>query len=388
MIRARRGAGRHALAPALLGALALAAGCSSTPNGAGSGTEALSKQDLVAISFVSPERGFGIAEPQATNGTTIPLELDSTTDGGRRWRSVGPLPGTESAGGKPLMVFTDDRTGFLRGPRGLYVTHDGGRTWALQALAGRVLDLAVAGGRVWVALSTCPAEPEGAAVKQPCSVEAAASDDDGDSFQPLTDLPFAQYEGGQVVAPSKHTAYIATWRPAGTASGSGELLATDDGGTAWRSLQLPCPAAYQLGGALSLGGNTLWLACLGQGSGGAEGKVLYRSTDGGAGWAAVSSYAVGGATGAPGGAPSGTLEGLEATSPSDAVLLTVNGGLARTVDGGSTWSPAVPDVAGYDGVLAFADPRHGWLAAYTVFSSVPGVWRTTDGSASWRSSAA
>jgi hypothetical protein len=391
-VRARRGPcpggrARSATARAMtaLGLTALLAGaCSSPatpsarPGGSGLGDE------LVALSFVDHRHGFGISEPQSANGLALPLEVVVTRDGGRSWRAVGPAPGKHALTARFVLHFMDVRNGFLRGSNGLFVTHDGGRTWAFQSLSGRVLAIASAGGRAWVGVTTCPSSPAGGYGGSGCTVGVEVSDDRGRTWAPLAGVPHAAYEGGEVVAESATAADFAAWRPAGP-TGTGVLLTTTDGGTRWASAPLPCPDAYQLSGAFAIGGGTLWLACLGQGSGGTEGKVLYRSADAGGHWLAASGYALGGPTRSPGGAPVGSLEGLEAVTSSQAIVLTVNGGVQRSTDGGTTWQTVLPDVSGFRGVLTFADDRFGWVAAYTASASAPGLWHTSDGGAEWAS---
>jgi hypothetical protein len=80
-----------------------------------------------AISFSSPTTGWMVA----TCGSTSPLQLLVTYDGGRSWaKSATPLAPNEAP------VFFDQRHGLMFGDGGLLATSDGGATWSVRTTQG------------------------------------------------------------------------------------------------------------------------------------------------------------------------------------------------------------------------------------------------------------
>jgi hypothetical protein len=84
------------------------------------------------VSFVSPDVGWLL-----TGG---PSMMD-TTDGGRTWTTLPPLPADVPADATRIR-FADATTGYLYGPSVLYLTTDGGRNWTRQLGGAFALDLA------------------------------------------------------------------------------------------------------------------------------------------------------------------------------------------------------------------------------------------------------
>jgi photosystem II stability/assembly factor-like uncharacterized protein len=96
------------------------------------------------FTFLNAQLGWALV----TNGLYSELrqtELLQTADGGATWTSTGQLPEVPFLGGWSLtqispIRFIDPRTGWYLGSDStdheiLYVTHDGGRTWAKQTIA-------------------------------------------------------------------------------------------------------------------------------------------------------------------------------------------------------------------------------------------------------------
>ena len=112
------------------------------------------------------------------------------------------------------------------------------------------------------------------------------------------------------------------------------------------------------------------------------GKLLV-STDGGSSWTAYRE-----ADWRPLMGP--TLQGVSFAGPSTGWIVGTDGLVRRTTDGGATWSPLDPPIAGGElvGVLA-RDATHVWTWSGSESSDAPGVFeggmlaRSVDGGASW-----
>jgi photosystem II stability/assembly factor-like uncharacterized protein len=348
---------------------------------------------LVALSFIDDEDGFWIYENQTTASGT-PLDLVQTNNAGTTWEVVAQTPDPGIAIGGASLLFIDAQDGFLWGPSGLFATHDGGHSWVSVPLSGRVVDVTSTPDSVWATVSTCPEDPAAAPITAPCSVGVETSSDAGRTWHGLGGVPADAYEVGQLAFDSPSIVFLGEWRSAGALPlAPGVLLVTTDGGASWTTHPLPCPSSYRLGGMLSVApsSGTVWMVCHGQGSGGIGGLVIYRSTDSGATWQAESGCMLGGATGVPQppNAPCGKLQDFVALSSTEAFALSINGGLVRTDDGGVSWSPAgssamQTESSGFLGALDFVDPTHGWVSFWiTVVGPWHGLWRTTDGGATW-----
>lgn len=343
----------------------------------------------MAVSFVDATHGFGVYAPQtATN--TLPLQVVETSNSGSTWEIVGPSPvgGTDPTT-FPSMLFIDNEDGLVYNSSGLFATHDGGKTWSTVSLPGQVLRVSTSQGsgrqEIWVTYTTCPVSPSAS----PCGAGVDVSANTGRTWKPLV-LPTSPYRQAQVVIGSRGALFLGLWSSAGAESDPGELLVSNDQGTTWTTHVLPCPVGYRLGGQLSVAPDdtldTVWMVCTGQGSGGMEGVVIYRSEDDGQTWTAESSYELGGPTGVRGGAPGGRIEDLVALASTEALALQVNGGLVLSNDGGATWKMAGTSAMsqGFLGTLDMLDASDGWVAFWITVPGYKGLWHTTDGATTWQ----
>jgi len=345
---------------------------------------------LVAVSFVDDHNGFGIYDPNG-GASGLPLEIAETADAGASWQVVGesPITSTENLATQPILFFTGREDGFVYDDTStLYSTRDGGKSWIRKSLPGDVVDLANSAEGIWLLWTSCPVSPSSA----PCSAGAETTEKAGRRFETRA-LPYSPYRFAQVGFGLGDTVFLGLWAPATGEGDPGELLVSHDGGSSWSVRTFPCPQGYRLGGQLSVdaSSDTIWMLCLGQGSGGTRGVVIYRSTDEGVDWIAESSYSLGGPTGVREGAPSGQLEKLAAVSATGAFALTRIGGLEESTDGGITWRSVGPGamqnaVDGVSGELDVVDSDHAWVVAFTAGPRGvlgPGTWRTVDGGANW-----
>ena len=105
-----------------------------------------------SVTFVSGTVGAVIG--QTASGCEA---VAATSDYGRSWTKVDPPPAGQPNGdsGVSQIRFLEATNGWAYGP-GLYVTHDGGATWAkASGVRGRVIDLATVGASAYAVAASC-----------------------------------------------------------------------------------------------------------------------------------------------------------------------------------------------------------------------------------------
>ena len=357
--------------------------------------------NLSSVVFVGELHGFALV---VHGSQTV---LATSADAGATWSVVDPsLP----LGFPAQFEFSDRAHGYLwggppssSGSVPLWITSDGGRTWAQAALGPVVSDVSAIGPDVWAVVGACPISLTAVAS---CPVVVEVSTDNGATWSPtragppLSENPEVSVNDGNIelarITPTR--AYVLSFasRPGGPDAG-GNVAYTADGGLTWSARPDPCPPSFDFGEQIAASGSEdLWVVCASQASAGSQAKALYRSSDGGAHWrlAAAANAPVlsgGKVLGAGGGLPvSGYVtpyslghHNLAVLTANDAWLFPDRSGVFETTDGGETWS-AVVGLAragladGGTGNVVFVDATHGWVCE-------PGtaLWRTTDGR-SWQ----
>jgi hypothetical protein len=213
-------------------------------------------------------------------GNPVCTSMVRSQDDGRTWVGIH-APEAGVGGDTPDAVreirFATAMDGYAYGPT-LFETHDGGDTWTRRNLSSQVLDLAVAGNRVWVVLARCdgvsctsPRLMSGDVGGGPLSTEAGVTLPSPVSLARLGD------GGGTLslmVGGGKSTA---VWRLAP--------------GGRWREGNpRPCDAVVDVPSRLGAvtpaadGSGLLAAGCLGTGGGGATLATVVTSTDGGTSW--------------------------------------------------------------------------------------------------------
>lgn len=203
----------------------------------------------MSVTFIDRSTGW------ALGGRTIAR----TTDGGRSWRAL-PAPAADLTG----LRFADRRHGFAYGAT-LHATQDGGATWATVGVPGRVVDLAVAAGRVWVASS---------AVGRVRLLTGGLSG-------PLTQVASAtapDQPGDLQVVAQGGTGYLVTG-PAGPAARPRLVALT---GSTASDRTLPCASGESP--ALAASASRLALVCAGDVGAGQQAKTAWTSSNGGRTW--------------------------------------------------------------------------------------------------------
>jgi len=329
--------------------------------------------------FIGPNRGFALA---TTEPDGIPSERLALSDSaGASWQITGSaLP---VAGDFSTLDFLDSETGYVYGPAGLLVTFSGGRSWKQAPIDGEVERVIPIGSDVWATYASCPGVPS---PTESCSVGVEISEDAGLSWRPVAAEPplVEGAGGGDVLArTSLSAAYLLSF-----GADDGGLVVTRDGGRRWTPLPDPCARGWSTESMAAPGNGDLWLICGGAPSGNGQPKSVYRSADAGVSWRLVASTgSTPSSEGAVGEIPlAGYVSQLATVSPKIAWLGLGGVGVARTTDGGATWSlvQGIVDAGGSADVgvtfIATGDDEivDGWALGFGY-----AVWHTTNAT-TWR----
>src|SRR5579859_3347242 len=158
------------LVVATAGLLIAAAACGGASPGIAQGTArgpvapAGGPLTVLSTSFVSASAGWLLATPCADQVQTCrTIVMRKTVDGGRTWYAVQApdappadmFQGSPPANAVGTVLFTSARAGWAFGPA-LWQTRDGGLTWRkMRGPGGPVLDLGMAGDRVFAVTGRC-----------------------------------------------------------------------------------------------------------------------------------------------------------------------------------------------------------------------------------------
>jgi hypothetical protein len=340
-----------------------------------------------SVTFIGTRTGWvigqaGIPGHCATSSCT---SVARTSDAGGTWAGVpAPLAGApDGATGVSKIRFLDRADGWAFGPE-LYVTHNGGQTWARVGTGGlRVTALETAGNQVFAVFASCTGS--GPAYAGRCTSftlysSSAAREDWAPVGAATTGLTDGTASEAVSLVLTETTGYLLG--PGGTL-----YAGPVDGSAAWQrvgSLASSCtvgPAQSdgQPTGALlgALNPSKLILACVSDSSGGSslasqQQKLIFSSTDSGVSWLPMAT------------APAAGLAYWLAASPSEGVILGTDRGIDVLPAGGGGWrmatlkgaAPAggfgyVGMTTGDQGIALPADPASGT------------VWFTFDGGQSW-----
>ena len=137
-------ASRPAQAAPATGAAGKASGATRTTGNAAATGSGIAGSRLTAIAFVSRADGYGMFTRQA--GGRCQILAGRTTDGGARFGTLASVTTWPCGENPPVSFLAADGHGdaFLYDPK-LFVSHDGGRTWAPGHQPGTVLAVATAG---------------------------------------------------------------------------------------------------------------------------------------------------------------------------------------------------------------------------------------------------
>ncbi len=260
-----------------------------------------------------------------------------TTDGGPHFTRIAAPP-TRAVYN---IRFADARDGYAYEPQ-LWITHNGGRTWTSNRSFG-ANELAIAGGFVYAVAKT------GVAASQLMRSPVAHND-----WQLLKGAGHGQLSGLWV----QGTTVIIQ-------AGNRLLVSTDRGARfrRVRGVQHAGDCSYDAVSPASV----LWAVC----STGMALDEILRSTDSGNTFTRAANV------------PNGPIDAFTAASSTEAVV-SGQGPLYRTADGGASWTPVTAPSAGWT-YLGFSDATHGAAIGNFGSGGHPNsrLYYTTDGGTSY-----
>ena len=352
--------------------------------------------DLRWVDFVSPTRGWALAEVQGR------VRVARTSDGGLSWAVVGAALPTSAGGPTPTRLvvalagnglgtnvaglYAYTGTGPLGdgGDRRLYVSLDRGSSWNVVEFPGPVVGVApplgpggstlgppVSDGELWALVGSVP---EGGRTR-PARLEVSV--DAGRTWKSTASIP-GSGNIGQLARVSQRVGFVVSESTAGGRLSS-SLFETTDGGSSWQRLSDPC-GTFPDQQLSAVNVEHLWLACGSQPAGNLQAKSVYFSTDAARSWRQTTSVGLAKATSIGALGRSGYIIGLAAVSDQEVWLALGRGPVDVTTDQGRTWRPAFLLPWGTGGVVqvTFIDATHGWAL------TPQGLWRTSDG-VQWQS---
>jgi photosystem II stability/assembly factor-like uncharacterized protein len=351
---------------------------------------------LVTLAMSSTASGFGLIQDQ---GTARCVDyVGSTSDGGAHFgflRRLASWRCASSSSPVALLASDGDGDGFAYGPA-LFVTHDGGSSWARSAQPGAVLAVSAVGRSIWMVQEECAH----ATSTRLCSLRLLQSADGGRSWAPSRAQPpgavanrgLAAGDSAQgqswLVRASASAAYLFGSPRSSTQAATvyAPLWSTDDGGSSWTQRRIPCRAGLSVVASVAPGG-ALVTVCAGGPGAGAQGKATAVSTDGGRTWSVhnrcdelgqprCASYPL----------IYGYLGEVDATSAGTFYVIGLRSQLLVTHDGGASWTAlaTVGDVNGSPAQVIFFGAREGIVLGRLNNATAPvAIWHTSDGGASW-----
>ncbi len=349
---------------------------------------------ITDVAFFNPEKGYGVFTRQ--DGAGCQDLVGPTTNGGV---TFGPLVTVSlwicaKGDSANTLAFDDHGDGFLYGP-GLYVTHNGGKTWSRNTQPGAVLSVEALGSSVWMVQARCPTSTVRA-----CPLQLLESNDGGrtwsSSAAPASALsnPYVDEAQGQtwLVRINQSSAYLLSnpvTNPEGDAD-QAPLWFTADSGRSWFTRSIPCKIDGQSVVLSAAPDGTLIAVCAGEPGAGEQMKSVLRSFNSGITWT-VESYCplIGSAAEASCASEtlnSGYLSEIDVVSANTVYLVGNRSALLVSRDGGASWQvvPSIGDTSDGTQRVIFFNGLAGLVFGFDPNKSdLPTLWVTRDGGTKW-----
>ena len=113
---------------------------------------------VARVAFRDDSHGYGLFWTADPVSLSCRMSVAPTDDGGTTFGPATPVGPTTQRCADGGLSFDDAGDGFVFGP-GLWVTHDGGRSWSDAHLAGTVLSVVAVGLSVWMLQAACGPDP-------------------------------------------------------------------------------------------------------------------------------------------------------------------------------------------------------------------------------------
>ncbi len=341
----------------------------------------VSSEELVSTAFASPQRGYGLFEPQ--DGTKCEAVAARTTDGGAKFGPALPITSWNCNNAvPPVTSIAADSAGdvFGYGPE-LFIYRNATGRFVSAPHSGTVLSVSAVGRSVWMLLERC----QGSSPKS-CPLELVESVNGGRSWHAAKTQPPAAPPGKpSLLRTGSASGYVVVPDMNNTGKADSPLLwHTSNGGRTWSHSRIPCGQDAMSVALSRAPGGELVAVCSGEPSAGSEGKTTTLSANDGRSWTKPVGCIFGKSC------PDMVLLGgytsdIAAISAKTIYLIGARGPLLVSSDAGQRWREVKSIGAFNNGVaqVVFFGKSDGVVFGDNFNTGAIEIWHTSDGGASW-----
>ncbi len=371
-------------------ALALAAGTAAWGSASAarsalpraSATFSVTTEELVSTAFASPQRGYGLFEPQG--GTRCEAVAARTTDGGARFAPALPVTSWNCNNAlPPVTSIAADSAGdvFAYGPK-LFIYRNATGKFVSSPQRGTVLSVSAVGRTVWMLLERC----QGASPKS-CPLDLVESVNGGRSWAAVKTQPPAATPGNpSLLRTGSASGYVVSPDMNNTGKADSALLSyTSNGGRTWSHSRIPCGQDAMSVALARAPGGELVAVCSSEPTAGSEGKTTTLSHNGGRSWTKPVGCLLLGKACPDSVLLDGYTSDIAAISAKTIYLIGARGPLLVTSDGGQRWRE-VPSIGAFNNGVAqvvFFGKSDGVVFGDDFATAAIEIWHTSDGGRSW-----